>query len=136
MVHFNPINLVKNAAGFVEGVATGNPVKTVSSTVKLCKSAVPFADFVPGLEEAIDGAIGEVMDACVEPVVDAVTGTGMDEIAHDIGRNAQAFYHNVHLDGIKDMIDSDDDGRPDVKGVLHTAAFAAGYPESAFDFEV
>ncbi|MDJ0801109.1 MAG: hypothetical protein QNJ51_30610 [Calothrix sp. MO_167.B12] len=65
----NPINIAKNVWGVLEGVATGDAGKTVWSTVKLGKSCVPFADFIPGLDEFVDGALEEIMETAFEPAI-------------------------------------------------------------------
>jgi hypothetical protein len=106
MVHFNPVSVFKNTVGLAEGLVTGNPVQAVASTVKLSKSFIPFADFIPGLEEFIDGAISEVMDAAVDPVVDVISGTATEEVVHEIASNMQDFCRKVPLDRIRHMADS------------------------------
>jgi hypothetical protein len=132
MIHLNPISLVKNSLGIAEGIFTGNPVKLAVSSVKLCKSFVPFADIIPGLDEVVEGAFGELMDAASGSVVDVISGTELGEVVHGIGENMYHFSRIAHADGILDMTDSDNDGYPDLKGALHTLAFASGYPISAF----
>ena len=169
----NPISIGKNILGVVEGVATQDVVKTVSSSVKLAKSSMaPLVDFVPGLEEVVDGVVDEVVDVAIDvvseldvdcletavesvadacsgagaaveeilessfdPVIDAVSGTKIGEIAEEMSKNAHNFYHVAvsHLDDVQDALDSDDDGHADIKGVVHVLATAINFPESAFE---
>lgn len=167
---WNPASIVRNVAGVVHGVSTGDVVQTVASGLKLAKSAVPGADFVPGLEDFVDGVVDEVLDTAIdvasdldidnldavvssvgdafsgagsaakdladatfEPVVDAASGTGINEIVEEMKKNSENFYRFARPDGIMDMADDDDDGQPDVKGVVKTAVTAIGFPESLFD---